>query len=716
VATHEWDAFGNLHTVNRGGTVTMLAHDPVNNRLLSASTPKAGKTYVYNYSTYDARHRIVDREASHGTSWMGMQYDDKDRLGFVNLGQTGPRTYWHDVRNNRLNQGSGVILAVNFMDQVTGRTLLSRGFGVNGTVRLGMGVGVEIFHSLEPGVAQSPSLNPLTGNYTSFFNVPASVNNGAAVLVDAKVRGTYTQAGQPTAIAEGTTYLRVPPMAEVINYDVAGRQIEDAFWHYTWDPAGRLTKKTAKLPAHPNASGETVDYRYDADNRRIQTTHTFIFTSGAQLRERSTVLWAGPVELCQILERTGKPTIRKWFQRGVDVSATSPTGAAGIGGLVAIHEETLAGEWIRTLLPINDGIGNVTLVLDATTGAQVASYHYGPFGEPLSETGEADACPFRWQTRWYDRESQQYYFLHRHYDPKIGRWLSMDPLREAGGFNVYAYCGNDPVNRHDPLGLADAPFSPGEMDENQALALREVPSFWELVILSARAGQLNSWLDQQSGEIAQSQEAIAGATAILGALDEEGQAFRRNMATSLLTPLADISGSTNYAELGAEWARVANYRGAQAANLQRLHAEAAPWFNESGELIGDLDGSGRIDTLAELNQRFTRVVGAGMRDSTFDLMNVGSAVQLMRLAPKALTSASVHLSERSGFEAESEVMQRLSVLLGPTTSMQLIRRLRSLAKGHCVNRVEIGGHPKPPLNAILVGCKTGLRVMGAHFV
>jgi RHS repeat-associated protein len=64
-----------------------------------------------------------------------------------------------------------------------------------------------------------------------------------------------------------------------------------------------------------------------------------------------------------------------------------------------------------------------------------------------------DACPFRWQTKWYDAESQHYYFGYRHYDPRFGRWLSRDPLGEAGGFNLYAYCGNDPVNRHDPLGL-----------------------------------------------------------------------------------------------------------------------------------------------------------------------------------------------------------------------------------------------------------------------
>ena len=41
-----------------------------------------------------------------------------------------------------------------------------------------------------------------------------------------------------------------------------------------------------------------------------------------------------------------------------------------------------------------------------------------------------------------------------HYNPQLGRWLSRDPMGEAGGFILYADCGNDPVNKHDPLGLA----------------------------------------------------------------------------------------------------------------------------------------------------------------------------------------------------------------------------------------------------------------------
>jgi RHS repeat-associated protein len=138
---------------------------------------------------------------------------------------------------------------------------------------------------------------------------------------------------------------------------------------------------------------------------------------------------------------------------GADLSGKLE-GAGGIGGLLGIIEE-LPGGSTRSLLPIHDGLGNVTAVINAANNNVVARYDYGPFGEPLGETGEPDACPFRWQTKWYDRESEQYYFGYRYYDPRFGRWKSRDPMGEAGGFNLYAYCGNDPVNQHDPLGLAE---------------------------------------------------------------------------------------------------------------------------------------------------------------------------------------------------------------------------------------------------------------------
>ncbi len=48
-----------------------------------------------------------------------------------------------------------------------------------------------------------------------------------------------------------------------------------------------------------------------------------------------------------------------------------------------------------------------------------------------------------------------YDFRHRHYQPELGRFLQPDPKQfDAGDYNLYRYCHNDPVNKTDPTGLA----------------------------------------------------------------------------------------------------------------------------------------------------------------------------------------------------------------------------------------------------------------------
>ncbi len=45
------------------------------------------------------------------------------------------------------------------------------------------------------------------------------------------------------------------------------------------------------------------------------------------------------------------------------------------------------------------------------------------------------------------------YLRNRWYDPATGRFLTQDPIGLAGGTNLYAYAGNDPVGFSDPFGL-----------------------------------------------------------------------------------------------------------------------------------------------------------------------------------------------------------------------------------------------------------------------
>jgi RHS repeat-associated protein len=46
------------------------------------------------------------------------------------------------------------------------------------------------------------------------------------------------------------------------------------------------------------------------------------------------------------------------------------------------------------------------------------------------------------------------YLRNRWYDPQSGRFLTQDPIGLAGGVNLYAYAGNNPVSFSDPFGLS----------------------------------------------------------------------------------------------------------------------------------------------------------------------------------------------------------------------------------------------------------------------
>ncbi|WP_432422939.1 RHS repeat-associated core domain-containing protein [Variovorax boronicumulans] len=62
--------------------------------------------------------------------------------------------------------------------------------------------------------------------------------------------------------------------------------------------------------------------------------------------------------------------------------------------------------------------------------------------------------PIRFQGQYLDEETGLYYNRFRYYDPVVGRFVSKDPIRLAGGINLLQYAPN-PINWIDPLGLTE---------------------------------------------------------------------------------------------------------------------------------------------------------------------------------------------------------------------------------------------------------------------
>jgi RHS repeat-associated protein len=215
-----------------------------------------------------------------------------------------------------------------------------------------------------------------------------------------------------------------------------------------WDGENRL------IEAEVN-SGNTVNYVYDSQSRRIaetvgSNTIVYVYDGWNPIAEYSTAF-----------------ALTKTYTWGLDLSG-SMQGAGGVGGLLSATDGT------GTYFPTFDGNGNVSEYLDSN-GAIAAHYEYDPFGKTTVSNGsKVNDFAHRFSTKPLDLATGLYYYGYRFYDPETGRWPSRDPIEEKGGVNLYLFVSNRVFDLIDILGLCPPRAIVVDLAELQEMCIKSL--------------------------------------------------------------------------------------------------------------------------------------------------------------------------------------------------------------------------------------------------